>query len=116
MFNVKLIGADEVKDSAGLAKELLASAVACRLYSGGVYNTGALTRYFMIFNSASAAADGQTPRLLIPVPTKSFWSFDFPDGLQFGTGVYMCLSSTETTKTLVGTNDGLFYCSFRKTE
>jgi hypothetical protein len=116
MYNVKVIGADGYKDSLAVVKELQATAGPARLYSGVVYNKNAATLYFQAHDSATTPIDTAVPKLVLQVPTGESAFFDFGDGAIFGNGIYLCLSTTDTTKTLVGSDSGLFMATFRKTE
>jgi hypothetical protein len=116
MFNVKVIGADGSANSGAVAKDLQATTGPARLYSAVVYNSTAGTLYFQLHDAAAVPADSTVPKLVVAVATKQAAFFDFSDGVQFGAGIYMCLSSTDTTKTLVGSTSGIFNATFRKTE
>lgn len=74
--------------------------------------TGA-TRLFMVFDSLTVPADGAAPALMpLPVVPGANVSVTYPsdnegrfsEGEYFATGVSWCSSSTETTKTLAGSD------------
>jgi hypothetical protein len=116
MYNVKVIGADQVKDSGAVTKDLQAVGGPARLFSGVCYNASAGSLFLQAHDSSTTPADGAVPKLVLTVPAQQTGFFDFTDGHIFGNGIYLCLSSNDTTKTLVGSNSGIFTCTFRKTE
>jgi|SRR5580765_1665150 len=100
-------------DSGGLAKELMVFNRPAKLLTLVVYNAGAATSYLQIHDRHAPAAEGERPRLIIPVAPDSTESLDLPQkGIRFGNGIYICLSSTNVTKTLLTTNDCTFYGGF----
>lgn len=107
--------APSVARSSGLAASLQGKASAAAVLSIHGYNSKASLQYIQIYNLASAPADGVSTAVeIIPVPAKSNFSFSpnygsFPE--LFSAGVYVCNSSTETTKT-IGSADCLFTINY----
>lgn len=86
----------EIKAGAGVIKTL------------SIHNKNGAARYVLIFDAAALPADGTVPLQALNVGANATVSFDFgADGLPFTDGMFACLSTTEDTKTLAGT-DALF--------
>jgi hypothetical protein len=68
-----------------------------------LYNNNAAVRYAMLFDSASLPADGAAPLWMqsmaaaTSVVKELAWP---PDGLWFQNGIWICISTTASTKTL----------------
>lgn len=114
-FNVKIIGGDQKAVTSGAGKELVASARPARFYSATVYNSSGGTVYLQLHDAAAAPADGVAPLMVMAVTAQQTQAFDFQDGLPMGTGIYLCLSSTDVTKTLVAANSGIILATLRIT-
>lgn len=114
MFNVKVIGADATKNSLAVAADLVVATGPSRLYSVTLYNSSAGTVYLQVHDAAAAPADGAVPKLVVAVPAGQTGAFDWQDGKICGTGIYLCASTTDTTKTLAGAV-GIFDCTYRRT-
>lgn len=102
---VRIQGADATTNSTALAATLVASTVACRLYSITVYNTDVADRYIQVFDAVAVPTAGAwdtTIRLQLKVPTDYHGSFDFGDGRLFSTGCSIAVSTTNTLYTAAG--------------
>jgi hypothetical protein len=83
-----------------------------RVYRFSAYNDNAATRFIQLHDATSAPADTAVPVFVIQVATKTTVTVDFGRyGRLFSTGIYICNSTTGTTKTLGGT-DNLFDVGF----
>lgn len=89
--------------TANVASQVI-KASAGRLYSFAGYNSSASAQFIQIFNSATVPADGTAPIYVFTVPAASNWSYDFPLGRYFSTGISVSNSSTQATKTIGTTN------------
>jgi hypothetical protein len=72
-------------------------------------NTGGVDIYLQIFDLIAAPADGVATMMLTPIRVPAgkridleFFGDDYPRGLIFNTGLYICSSSTKYTKTITG--------------
>ena len=65
-----------------------------------VYNNNGSTRYIQIHDSASAPADGAVPLMAWPVAAAATLGIEYLSGRRFNSGIYVCNSTTDTTKTL----------------
>lgn len=63
-------------------------------------NTGAATIYCQIHNVASTPADTAVPVISFAVGAAASVSYDSQQGVNFDTGIYVCISSTAPTKTI----------------
>lgn len=101
--------------SGALAKAVQLATTSVRVFDVTVYNSNTALLYLQIFDSATTPADGAVPQMSMPVPADESRSLLWgARGGLFTTGVYVCLSTTAATKTLVGTNWGLFDSNFTK--
>lgn len=79
-----------------------------RVYGVSYYNDNAATRYLQFFDATSAPADTAVPLITVPVAAGASTYINFGRyGRLFETGIYVCNSTTDVTKTL-GSADGLF--------
>lgn len=86
----------------------VAKASAGTLYGFTIYNNNAAVRYVQLFDSATLPADGVVPVLTYEVAAQASRAVGFgPYGRRFSTGIVICNSSTDTTKT-IGSADSLF--------
>ena len=91
------------------APSAVIKASAGTLYSVSVYNTNAATRYLMIFDAAAVPGLATVPLAVVSALTKTTAYYDFGTlGISMFTGIVAALSSTDTSLTITGTNDGLF--------
>ena len=75
------------------------------------YNNGP-DQYIQVHDSAAAAAEGAVP-IAVLLATGGFqFSFSWTTGRLFANGIYVCNSSTDTTKT-IGSADCLFDITYR---
>lgn len=78
------------------------------LYALRVYNNNAGAQWIQLHNVTSVPADAVVPVLTFAVPAQSNLVIDFgTNGRIFSTGIYVCNSTTDVTKTL-GADDCLF--------
>lgn len=87
------------------AASLIVKASAGTLYSITGYNSGNVTQFIQIHDSATLPADGSIPKVIFIVPPLSNFSFDLtPFGRSFASGIVVCNSSTGPTKTIGSAN------------
>lgn len=78
------------------------------LYGLTVYNNNAAAQWIQLHNATSAPADGVVPALTFAIAAQSNIALTFTsNGRYFSTGIYVCTSTTDVTKTL-GADDCLF--------
>lgn len=65
-------------------------------------NTSGSVVYCQVFNSTTLPADATQPDMVFAVPAASTASWDSQQGINFDTGVTVCVSSTAHTKTISG--------------
>lgn len=94
--------------STAVEDDRIVKASAGTLYGGTFTNANASTRFIQFHDSASAPADTAVPVISIPVQSGQTGTVDFGLlGRSFATGIYVCASTTQNTKTIAG-NDHLF--------
>lgn len=108
VFSIEIEGGHVLKASAGTL--LRASARIDSTLASGTY-------YVQLHNAASAPADGTSAFLMAPVKIQHIsgiddgYDFDIPaGGVAASSGIYVCISSMEFTKTIVasaGTFEGM---------
>jgi hypothetical protein len=115
-FNPKISAADQSSTSDGAVKELQVSAGPARAYSITAYNGTDTDAYLLVFDAAAAPADGvgSKPKLVAPLYKRSNGGFDWKDGKIFTAGIYVCVSSTDVSKTLIGGNTAIIDATWRK--
>lgn len=75
----------------------------CRIYRLHLRNRGGATVYFQIFDSPTTPAENAVPSYPdLPLGAGQTASIDTP--FTFSTGCYICASSSDGTKTLVGSD------------
>ena len=91
--------------SGAAASSLVLSTTTANLYSAQVA-IGSSAGYAMLFNSATAPADGAvTPVLCVYVPANTTANLSFPNPVPFSTGITIVSSSTGCfTKTAANAN------------
>src|SRR6185436_7047253 len=100
-------------DSNGPAVDLLVSPIPARLHTAIFYNSSSSRRYVQVHNRHCIAPEKETPKLILPIDGDSVQAFDFGDaGAACGNGIYLCGSSTNTTKTIITSNEIAFHCNF----
>lgn len=78
-----------------------------------VYNASGSTLYLQLFDSATLPANGAVPIAVVQVPTKNTVAIDYSQSpFPFDNGIVACLSSTDITKTIHGSPEGLFTAVF----
>ena len=95
-------------------KDLLIYNRPLRLQTASVYNAGLTLRYAQFHNSVSPVANGATADLIVPVAGQSIATLDFRQGPFFSNGLYVCCSTTDTTKTLTLSNELIIFCTFSR--
>lgn len=68
-----------------------------------LYNNNAAVRYAMLFDSAALPADGAAPLFMQSMAAQTSVPKEIafpPDGLWFVNGLWICISSTPSTKTI----------------
>lgn len=91
---------------------VVAGASGLRLFDIQGYNNSASDQYIQVFDSASAPANGAVPSLTILAPAQFQFGFSWATGRPFSSGIYVCNSTTDVTKTL-GAADCLFDINYR---
>ena len=82
------------------------------VYGFTVYNTKAAAQFFCVFDASAVPANGAVPLWSWPLAAHNGDAFDWtPRGRQFQTGLVLCNSSTDASKTL-GEADCLFDVQF----
>lgn len=81
------------------------------LYGLTVTNTKGTAQYVLVFDATSVPLDGALPLLAKLVAASDAVGINWLPGRTFLTGIVVCNSSTQTTKT-VGSADCLFDCQF----
>jgi hypothetical protein len=107
-------GADEYYASAAAEKDKIVLTAPGKVFSALLKNLSGGNRYLCVFDSVTAAADGQLP--ILPaylVPAGQVGGYDFSTGVPFKAGIYVACSSTDGTKTLVVADDAQFFVSYR---
>lgn len=83
------------------AASLIAKAGAGILYGLTGYNAKTSTQFIQLHDSATVPADTAVPKVVFAVPASSNFSLDYGEyGKSFASGIVICNSSTEATKTL----------------
>jgi hypothetical protein len=79
------------------------------------YNSGASDCYIQIHDTASTPSEGAVPAIAIPIAAGGYGVFDFGScGRPIKAGLYVCGSSTDDTKTLIGAADLLIDITYSK--
>lgn len=75
-----------------------------KLFLVACSNGTASTVYLQVFNSTTVPADATVPVLVVPCPANGVGEIDLSeyDGHAFSTGIAICGSTTQNTKTLGG--------------
>lgn len=82
------------------------------VYGFTVYNTKASAQYLNVFDASTVPADTAVPLFSFPLPAHNGVGFGWPaNGRQFQTGLVLCNSSTDATKT-IGSADCFFDVQF----
>jgi hypothetical protein len=95
-----LSGPPTLVDSAAVALFLDVSAVAAKVYQAwGAQDSGGLL-WVQVFDLAAGPPGVAVPVIApIPVDSPGYWSFSFPEGIAFSTGIVIAYSTTQTTYT-----------------
>ena len=82
------------------------------VYGFTVYNTKASAQYLNVFDANTIPAEGAVPLFSWPLAAHTGVGFGYqPNGRQFQTGLVLCNSSTDATKT-IGSADCQFDVQF----
>lgn len=107
-------GTSQASSAGTAAKSLVAKSTSGNLVTASVYNKSGGALFFQLFDAAALPANGTVPLIVRGVAANAIAEFDFTTaGLPFTNGMVLALSSTDSTLTLTGTNDGLFLATFR---
>ena len=98
-FSVRLENARNIKTGDGI------------LYGLTVTNTKASSQFVQIFDAHDLPADGAVPIISKLVPTGDAVGFAWLPGRTFFAGIWVCNSSTQSTKT-IGSADCLFDAAY----
>lgn len=114
--NVRVIGADASATTAAVTEYDLQAVIGrAKLFTVSAYNGEADVLYLQAHDAASAPANGAVAKLCVPVYAGASGGFNFSDGAVFTRGIYLCWSTSDTTKTLLtGTTNALIDASYRK--
>ncbi len=110
---VAIQGADQTNNSGALAASLMILAAPGTLYSLSGYNDSASDQFIQLFDAAAVPADATVPKLVLVAYAQTPFSFDFPAGRLFTTGIVVCNSSTDVTKT-IGSANCIFDATFTR--
>ena len=103
-----LTGTPLNKNTSANAASLIAKATAGTAYVILGYNAKTSAQFIQVHDSATLPSDTAVPETVISVPASSNFSIDYGAyGKAFGSGIVVCNSSTQATKT-VGTTDCWF--------
>jgi hypothetical protein len=92
--------------TAAAVKSLIVSAAPATLVDVTVQNVTATLKYVQLFNSATVPADTAVPDFVYQIAIDGHLVIDFSSLPEyFDTGVVVCTSSTDITKTLSATSD-----------
>lgn len=84
-----------------------------RIYLITAHWAGTSPVYVQVHNKTSAPADASVPLFSYKCEAGKNFCYSFPfDGFELGTGIYVCFSTTQATKTLAGTT-GWFNVLYR---
>lgn len=81
------------------------------LYGVTVTSTLASAQYFLLFDATTLPADGAIPILAKSIPANDAVGFSWLPGRTFLSGIIVCNSTTNTSKTL-GAANCFFDCQF----
>src|SRR3990167_5075965 len=99
-------------NSAAQDNDLIIKAVAGILYGITVYSNG-VAQWIQLFNANAAPADATVPLVVFEIGADVCRTFDFgPHGRYFSTGIYICNSTTDVTKT-IGAANCIFDAQYR---
>jgi hypothetical protein len=114
--NVHINGGDTIYNSVVTANALEASAVVVTkpaiLYTVFVTNTGP-DQYLQFFDAVALPANGAKPLICIQMIGGYAGVLDVPVGRPFSTGIVVCNSTTQATKT-IGAADCYFDVTYRR--
>lgn len=97
-----------VSGSGALVTGQVISATPANLQEIVCTNTGAATVYCQVFDASSVPADATTPDIVFAVLAGTTAAYDNQQGIPFGTGISVCISSTAHTKT-IGAAEAVFH-------
>jgi len=106
-FSATVLSTD---DSAALEASTVSKAAAGSIYSVSGYNSGA-AQFIQIHDAASLPADTAVPEISFKVPAATNFSWTEASGRAMATGIVVCNSSTQATKT-IGSADVWFNVTY----
>ena len=110
--NYNLVGADSKANSGSGAPSLQATTVPSKLFSITVYNNNVGSQFIQLHDASSVPADTSVPELSWAIATQTHLHVEWPLGRQMATGIYVCNSTTDVTKT-IGASDCLIDAVYR---
>ncbi len=91
-------------ETTAYAASLVVAASPARLVAVWGYNSGG-AQFLQIHDSTTLPANAAVPKVAFAIAATSNFYFDVPlTGIDFGTGIVVCNSSTEQTKTIGSAN------------
>ena len=107
-------GAAVYRNISLLATGQVVKAAAGRVYGWKMFNNNAAKLYVKIYDKATAAGTGDTPKLTVEIAPGASDTFEIPAGLRFdtGIGVRACTGVADNDNTAPSANDvivNLFY-------
>lgn len=97
----------------GKAKDLQVSTRGASLYTVSAFNASGTDLYLQAFDASAEPADGTAPKLVTPVYQHSSGGFNFPVGKDFTYGIYLCVSTTDATKSRVSVDSAMLDAEYQ---
>lgn len=84
------------------------------VYGWTVYSTKGASQFVNVFDANTLPADASVPLFSTPISANNLSAFSFPaNGRRFKTGLVLCNSSTDATKT-IGSADCFFDVQYQR--
>lgn len=108
------IGSFKNANSQGLVKDMQAYADRAFLLDVSAYNATDTDLYLQVHDSAATPDDGAVPKYVRLLEARACrgLTFGFKPGGLFESGLYICVSTTDATKTLAGVNSAIIDANF----